>query len=40
VRLLSTVGYYTGRAVPHEFILRFSGLGERALKEAVRRLSL
>jgi GntR family transcriptional regulator/MocR family aminotransferase len=40
VRLLSTAGYYTGRAVPHEFILRFSGLGERALKEAGRRLSL
>jgi GntR family transcriptional regulator/MocR family aminotransferase len=38
VRLLSTAGYYTGAAVPHEFILRFSGLGERALAEAVRRL--
>jgi len=39
VGLLSTGAYYAGDAAPNEFILRFSGLGERALREGVRRLS-
>ena len=39
VRLLGTAEYYSGPAVPHEFILRFSGLSEKALVEAVRRMA-
>jgi GntR family transcriptional regulator/MocR family aminotransferase len=39
VSLLGTASYYAGPSRPNEFILRFSGLGERALSEAVRRLS-
>ena len=38
VHLVSTRPYYTGEAPPHEFIVRFTGLSERALREAVRRL--
>lgn len=40
VRLLSTRGYYAGAAPANEFILRFAGLGEKALREAVKRLAL
>jgi len=39
VALLDTGEYYAGPAPRHEFILRFSGLGERALRAAVRRLA-
>jgi DNA-binding transcriptional MocR family regulator len=39
VHLVSTRAYYHGEAPPHEFIVRFTGLSERGLREAVRRLS-
>jgi len=39
VHLVSTRAYYTGDAPPHEFIVRFTGLSERALREAVKRLA-
>jgi len=39
VELLSTREYYAGEPPANEFILRFSGLSERALREAVRRLA-
>ena len=39
VHLVSTRGYYTGEAPEQEFIVRFTGLGERAIREAVRRLA-
>jgi GntR family transcriptional regulator / MocR family aminotransferase len=39
VHLVSTRQYYAGAAPPHEFVVRFTGLGERALREAVRRLA-
>lgn len=39
VGLLDTSAHYAGAPVANEFILRFSRLGERALREAVRRLS-
>jgi GntR family transcriptional regulator/MocR family aminotransferase len=38
VRLSSTARYYLGDAPPHEYLLRFSAIGERALREGVRRL--
>ncbi len=39
VHLVSTRRYYAGAAPPHEFIVRFTGLSERGLREAVRRLA-
>jgi len=39
VHLVSTRGYYAGAAPPHEFMVRFTGLSERGLREAVRRLA-
>jgi GntR family transcriptional regulator/MocR family aminotransferase len=39
VGLLSTRPYYAHAAPANEFILRFAGLGERAIREAVRRLA-
>jgi len=39
VHLVSTRAYYAGAAPPHEFIVRFTGLDERAIREAVRRLA-
>ena len=39
VGLMSTRACYAGPAPPNEFILRFSGLSERGLTEAVRRLA-
>jgi len=39
VHLMSTRGYYHGEAPPHEFIVRFTGLSERGLREAVKRLA-
>jgi GntR family transcriptional regulator/MocR family aminotransferase len=39
VRLNSTARYYLGEAPPHEYVLRFSGVGERTLREGVRRLA-
>jgi len=39
VHLVSTRRYYTGQAPPHEFIVRFTGVSERAIREAVKRLA-
>ena len=39
VHLVSTRSYYSGDAPAQEFIVRFTGLGERAIREAVRRLA-
>ena len=39
VHLVSTRAYYAGDAPGHEFIVRFSGVSERALGEAVKRLA-
>jgi GntR family transcriptional regulator/MocR family aminotransferase len=39
VSLLDTRAYYAGPAPEHEFILRFAGLSERALREAVKRIA-
>jgi GntR family transcriptional regulator/MocR family aminotransferase len=39
VRMTSTARYYLGDAPPHEYVLRFSGVGERTLREGVRRLA-
>ena len=38
--LLDTRAYYAGGAPEHEFILRFAGLSERALREAVKRIAV
>jgi hypothetical protein len=37
--LAGTGVYYSGPPPRDEYILRFAGLGERALREAVRRLA-
>jgi GntR family transcriptional regulator/MocR family aminotransferase len=39
VHLVSTRSYYTSGAPAHEYMIRFTGLGERGLREAVRRLA-
>jgi GntR family transcriptional regulator/MocR family aminotransferase len=39
VRIVSTAPYYSNSPVANEFIVRFSGLGARALTEAVRRVA-
>jgi len=39
VHLVSTRAYYAGAAPPHEFVIRFTGLSERGLREAVKRLA-
>ena len=39
VHLVSTRAYYAGDAPPHEFIVRFTGVSERGIREAVRRLA-
>jgi GntR family transcriptional regulator / MocR family aminotransferase len=39
VHLVSTRAYYAAAAPPHEFMVRFTGLSERGLREAVRRLA-
>jgi GntR family transcriptional regulator / MocR family aminotransferase len=39
VHLVSTRGYYAGEAPGHEFIVRFTGVSERGLREAVKRLA-
>jgi GntR family transcriptional regulator / MocR family aminotransferase len=39
VHLVSTRAYYAGDAPPHEFMVRFTGLSERGLREAVKRLA-
>jgi DNA-binding transcriptional MocR family regulator len=39
VRLADTRPFYLGAAPAREFLLRFPLLGERALREAVRRLA-
>jgi GntR family transcriptional regulator/MocR family aminotransferase len=38
VHLVSTSVYYAGDAPAQEFIVRFTGLSERGLREAVKRL--
>ena len=38
VHLTSSAQYYVGAAPPHEYLLRFSAIGERALREGIRRL--
>ena len=38
VRLASTERYYLSRAPSHEYILRFSGIGDRTIREGIRRL--
>jgi GntR family transcriptional regulator/MocR family aminotransferase len=38
VHLTSTAHYYAGEPPPHEYLLRFSAIGERALREGIRRL--
>ena len=40
VHLTSTERYYLGPAPPHEYVLRFSGVGERTLREGIRRLAI
>jgi GntR family transcriptional regulator/MocR family aminotransferase len=39
VQLASTAPYYMAGTPDHEYILRFSSLGERAIREGVRRLA-
>ena len=39
VHLVSTRGYYAGDAPPQEFLVRFTGLSERGIREAVKRLA-
>jgi DNA-binding FadR family transcriptional regulator len=39
VHLVSTRAYYAGDAPPHEFIVRFTGVSERGIREAVKRLA-
>ena len=39
VHLVSTRANYAGEAPGHEFIVRFTGVSERALREAVKRLA-
>ena len=39
VHLVSTRGYYAGDAPAQEFIVRFTGLSERGIREAVKRLA-
>jgi GntR family transcriptional regulator/MocR family aminotransferase len=39
VHLVSTRVYYAGDAPPHDFIVRFTGLSERGIREAVKRLA-
>lgn len=39
VTLASTARYYVSGAAPHEYILRFSGISERAIREGIRRLA-
>jgi GntR family transcriptional regulator / MocR family aminotransferase len=39
VHLVSTRAYYAGEAPGHEFIVRFAGVSERGLGEAVKRLA-
>ena len=39
VHLVSTRVYYAGAAPPHEYVVRFTGLSERGLREAVKRLA-
>jgi GntR family transcriptional regulator/MocR family aminotransferase len=40
VNLTSTERFYLGAAPPHEYLLRFSAVGERTLREGVRRLAI
>ena len=40
VNLTSTERFYLGPAPPHEYLLRFSGVGERTLREGIRRLAI
>ena len=39
VHLVSTRAYYAANAPAHEFIVRFTGVSERGLREAVKRLA-
>jgi DNA-binding transcriptional MocR family regulator len=39
VHLVSTRGYYAGDAPAQEFIVRFTGLSERGIREAMKRLA-
>jgi hypothetical protein len=36
---VSTRGYYAGDAPAQEFIVRFTGLSERGIREAMKRLA-
>ena len=40
VNLTSTERFYLGPAPAHEYLLRFSGVGERTLREGIRRLAI
>jgi GntR family transcriptional regulator / MocR family aminotransferase len=40
VNLTSTAPFYLGDPPPHEYLLRFSAIGERTLREGVRRLAI
>jgi GntR family transcriptional regulator/MocR family aminotransferase len=40
VRLASTERYYLSGTPPHEYILRFSGIAERTIREGIRRLGV
>ena len=40
VNLTSTARFYLGPAPPHEYLLRFSAVGERTLREGIRRLAI
>jgi hypothetical protein len=39
VHLVSTRVYYAGDAPLHDFMVRFTGLSERGIREAVKRLA-
>jgi GntR family transcriptional regulator/MocR family aminotransferase len=40
VNLTSTARFYLGEPPPHEYLLRFSAIGERTLREGIRRLAV
>jgi GntR family transcriptional regulator/MocR family aminotransferase len=40
LNLTSTEHFYLDLAPPHEYLLRFSGVGERTLREGIRRLAI
>ena len=40
VHLAGTEVYYSSKPAPHEFILGFSAIAERTIREGIRRLAL